>query len=121
MVILFECNILEAGFLAAYGKNEFIVATTMELITICAIPVVLRTFKFGFIKRSVCKDNENNLRFWSILRLLILCILMVANTLLYYIFMNVAFGYMGIITFLCIFLIFPTMERLKKETEECSK
>ena len=121
MVILFECNILECGLLAANLKYEFVAATIMELITICAIPVVLRTFKFGFIKKSVRNGGEDSLRMWSLLRLSIMCVLMVVNTLLYYIFMYVAFGYMAIILFLCTFLIFPNMERLKKEMEECSK
>lgn len=121
MVILFECDILECGLLAANLKDEFIAATVMELVTICAIPVVLRTFKFGFIKKRVRNGGIGSLQFWSLLRMLIFCILMVVNTLLYYLFMYVAFGYMAIILFLCIFLIFPTMERLKKEMEECSK
>ena len=121
MVILFECGVLECGLYAADMKNEFIAATVMELITICAIPVVLRTFRFGFIKRLVRKGGSGSLQFWSLLRLLILCVLMVVNTLLYYMFMYVAFGYMAIILFLCIFLIYPTMERLKREMEECNK
>lgn len=92
MVILFECNIIDSGLYAAYGKNEFIVATTMELITIFAIPLMLGTFKFGFVKRSVCRGGDKSLHSWSLMRMMVLCILMVINTLLYYVFMNVAFG-----------------------------
>ena len=121
MVVLFESDTIIPGFRAAYGKDEFIVATVMELITICSIPVMLRTFKFGFVRRSVAAGGEDSLRRWSIMRMLVMCVLMVVNTLLYYVFMNVAFGYMGIIIFLCIFLIFPSMDRLKREMEECSK
>ena len=121
MVILFECNIIDSGFYAAYGKDEFMAATTMELITICTIPVMLRTFKFGFIKRSVRLGGEAAMHQWSVIRMFILCLLMVINTLLYYMFMNVAFGYMGIILFLCIFMIFPTKERFKKEMEDCKE
>ncbi len=121
MVVLFEFDILESGIIAAYGETEFATATTMELITICSIPVVLRTFKFGFIKRSVRLGGETALRLWSVIRLSILCVLMTVNTLLYYVFMNVAFGYMSIITFLCMFLIFPSAERLKKEMEDCKE
>jgi hypothetical protein len=48
-------------------------------------------------------------------RLLMLCVPMVLNTVLYYMFMNVAFGYMGIILFLCLFFIVPTRERCMSE------
>lgn len=121
MVVLFESDTILPGILAAYGRDEFIVATTMELITICAIPVVLRIFKFGFVKRRVQADGEKAMRSWSLMRMLVLCVLMVVNTLLYYVFMNVAFGYMAIITFLCVFFIFPSTDRLKREKEECEK
>ena len=121
MVVIFENDIIIPGFCAAFGRDEFITATIMELITICSIPVALRTFKFGFVKKQVVANGEKSLHFWSMLRMCVLCVLMVINTLLYYVFMNVAFGYMGIITFLIIFLIFPTMERLKREMEECGK
>ena len=40
---------------------------------------------------------------------------MVVNTLLYYLFMNVAFGYLAIILALCIFFVFPSMSRCEAE------
>ena len=121
MVVLFESETILPGFRAAYGRDEFITATIMELITICAIPVLLRTFKFGFVKRSVKASGDEALGRWSMVRMSVMCALMVINTLLYYVFMNVAFGYMAIIILLCIFFIFPSVDRLKREKEECEK
>ncbi len=40
---------------------------------------------------------------------------MLVNAVLYYVFMNVAFGYMAIILFLSTLFIFPTQERCEQE------
>ena len=47
--------------------------------------------------------------------MLMLCLPMVANTLLYYIYMNVAFGYMAIILLLSLCFVLPTMARCEAE------
>ena len=57
------------------------------------------------------------LRF-GILRLSLLVVPMVANTLLYYMFMLPSFGYMAIILFLSIFFVFPSMERCVGDVAE---
>ena len=44
-----------------------------------------------------------------------LLLLLVANAVLYYPFMNVAFGYMGIILGLALLFVFPTEERYQSE------
>jgi len=50
------------------------------------------------------------------LRLSLLALPLVANTLLYYAFLNVAFGYLGIILFLSILFVRPTRQRFEKES-----
>ena len=51
-------------------------------------------------------------------RLLILEVPMVINTLLYYIYMNTTFGYMGIMLLLCLPFVFPTLNRCLAETSQ---
>ena len=98
MVALFETDILPTGILKDdNGSDEFWAATVMELLTLCLIPVALRLLKFGMI------------------RMLMLCVPMVANILLYYLYMNVAFGYMAIIIFLCLAFVLPTKARCEQE------
>ena len=111
MVLLFETDILPDGiYHTATGASEFVWATVMELLTICIIPVALRLFRFRHIaERLVSTEALLN---WGALRLLMLCVPMVLNTLLY---MNVACGYMGIILFLCLFFIMPTRARCESE------
>ena len=52
---------------------------------------------------------------YSLVRLEMLLMPMLVNAVLYYVFMNVAFGYMAIILFLSTLFIFPTQERCEQE------
>jgi len=46
---------------------------------------------------------------------------MLVNAVLYYLFMNVAFGYMAIILFLACFFVFPSQERSEQEYNDMLK
>ena len=114
-VALFEMHILNDGTLAGTdASNEFVVLSAMELFTLCVIPVALRLFKFRAVVRRLATP-QGFLR-CAMLRLLMLCVPMLINTVLYYLYMNVAFGYMGIILFLCMAFIVPTKGRCEAET-----
>ena len=89
MVLLFETDILPDGvYHTATGAAEFVWATVMELLTICVIPVALRLFRFGSIARRLVSAEA--LLSWGSLRLLMLCVPMVLNTLLYYMYLFLA-------------------------------
>ena len=62
--------------------------------------------------------REKALLRWGSLRMLMLCVPMVINTLCYYLFMNVAFAYMAIILFICLFLVYPSLDRCYSEIPE---
>jgi hypothetical protein len=55
---------------------------------------------------------------WGIIRLLILEVPMLIDTLLYYIYMNTTFGYLGIMLLLCLPFVFPSVGRCLAETSE---
>ena len=115
--VLFETDLLPCGFLKGVDtSSEFVAATFMELLTLCFIPVALRLFKFQFVANSL--TSASNLLRWASIRMLMLCLPMVANTLLYYMFMLPSFGYMAIILFLSIFFVFPSMERCVGDVAE---
>lgn len=114
IVTLFETDMLPCGMMVSDDKSvEFVTAFVMEFLTICVIPVAMRLFRFRRIGRKLI--SAESLKVWGMTRLLMLCVPMVLNTVLYYMFMNVAFGYMGIILFLCLFFIVPTRERCMSE------
>lgn len=111
---LFESDLLPTGILKDdVGSDEFGAVTIMELLTLCIIPVSLRLFKFGAVSRRLV--SAESLLKYGMVRMLMLCLPMLANTLLYYLYMNVAFGYMAIIVFLCLAFVLPTKTRCESE------
>ena len=111
MIILFETDILAPGSCGGNMTAEFYTLMAAELITICVVPLALWMFRAKTIKQKLISGKEHSLLRFGILRLSLLIVPMVANTLLYYMFMLPSFGYMAIILFLSIFFVFPSMER----------
>ena len=53
---------------------------------------------------------------WGVLRMAMLCLPMMADMTFYYIFgADVRFFYLSVITFLCLFFIYPSLERCLQE------
>lgn len=112
------------GKLHRDASSDFIFTSTMEIVTICSIPLVLRLFKFGSIREVIRKDNgqfHSAYLAFSLVRIYVLLVEMLVNAVLYYLFMNVAFGYMAIILFLASFFVFPTQERCEQEYNDILK
>lgn len=112
-VVLFETELLPSGILKSGGSDEFVLTMVMELVSICAIPFMLRLFRFEAIRKKLV-SAEALLRF-GMARLLALCLPMVINTILYYLYMNVAFGYLTIVLLLALTFIVPTKARCESE------
>ena len=118
-IVLNENDVLNiVGSAHENTNSDFLSASIMEVITICFIPVSLGLFKFGAIRQAIKADKTpllNTFFAYSLVRLEMLLMPMLVNTVLYYVFMNVAFGYMAIILFLSTLFIFPTQERCEQE------
>ena len=118
LVFLFETEILESGLLGGDKSLEFVMASVMELATICAIPLALYLFRLPKIHAQLHSERrEGSLLRWGACRLSLLCVPMVANTLLYYLFMHVAFAYLAIILLLSLCFVYPSLERCLDETD----
>jgi len=114
LVVIFETGILTKGTCDANANGNFIMAALMELFTLIGIPTALRLFKFGIVERDLKQGGEKSLdalKKWGTLRIGILVGLLLANTILYYIFMNTAFGYMAIVCFFALFFVYPSYGR----------
>ena len=109
IVCLYETNVLEAGFLATDKQSEFLMTTLMELVTMGCAFLGLRLFKFEKVGWELIEDKANY-RKWGVIRLLILLVPLVADTLLYYLYMNPTFGYLGIMLVLCLPFVYPSNE-----------
>lgn len=115
IVLLYECDLLIGGELEGDAVLEYQLVGTMELITICLIPLALRLFKFKFVHRQITDESVKGMKKWGILRIAMIAIPMLVNTFLYYQFVNVAFGYMGIIGLLSLVFVYPSEERCRRE------
>jgi hypothetical protein len=118
IVIVYETDMMETGLLAEDKNSEFLLTSTMELLTLGSVFLALRLFKFNVVHSQLVAQKASALSKWGTLRLLLLMVPMVVNTLLYYLFMNPTFGYMAIIQLLCLPFVFPSMNRCQAEVEE---
>ena len=118
IMVLYETDGLEAGVFATEEQSKFLFTTLMELGSLAAAFFGLRLFKFKAIYDDLVNRKEPAMMKWGLVRLLILELPMVINTLLYYIYMNTTFGYLAIILLLCLPFVFPTLGRCLAETSE---
>lgn len=109
--VLFELDILPSGTLTGMPETEFLVTIVMELLTIIAVPTALRLFKAKNVEQRLEEGDEEYFRKWSIVRIFMITETLLANTLLYYLFMNTTFGYMALILLICIPFIYPVAQK----------
>ena len=108
---LYELDVLPSGILAGRPQDEFLSTISMELITIVFIPVALRLFKTKDVEKRLEEGNIKAFRKWGLVRILMITVPLVLNTLLYYSFMNTTFGYMALILLICLPFIYPAVRK----------
>lgn len=116
VIVLYETNILESGVMAEEKQSEFILTALMELVSLGAAFLGLRLFKFKAVHNDLVSRQEPAMMKWGTIRLLTLEVPMLADTLLYYIYMNTTFGYLAIMLLLCLPFVFPSLNRCLAET-----
>ena len=87
----------------------------MELMTLGCAFLALRLFKFEKIHQELITGKAFALKKWGIIRLVLLLFPLWADTLLYYLYMNTTFGYLGIILVLCLPFVYPSESRCEDE------
>lgn len=100
--IVYECDVLPTGVFAGNAQEEFLAVTFMELLTIVMIPLALRLFKAKDVERKVEEGDTSALRKWGALRILMITVPLLLNTMGYYLYMNTTFGYMALILLICL-------------------
>ena len=118
IIVLFETDVLPAGVKADDKQSDFVLTALMEIISLGAAFLGLRRFKFKPIHNDLVNRKATAMWKWGMARLIILEAPMVINTLLYYIYMNTTFGYLGIILLLCLPFVFPSLSRCESEVNE---
>ena len=92
IIILGELDIIPNGILANDKQVEFVIMSMMEILTIIAIPVALKLFKFKAIANKLASDTLLHFERWGIVRLCLLNVPMVINLVCYYLFVGPALG-----------------------------
>ena len=115
LLALKETGAVSADLWKVDTVTEFYITVVMELLTLCAIPVALRLFKWKGVAQSLCQHKEKALLRWGALRMAMLCVPMVLNTVCYIVFGKVAFFYLAVILFICLFFVYPSMGRCEAE------
>lgn len=118
VIMVFETEMLDSGLMAGENHSEFIFTFVMELVSLGAAFLGLRLFKFKAVHDDLIARQEPAMMKWGTIRLLILEVPMLADTLLYYMYMNTTFGYLAIILLLCLPFVFPSLNRCLAETSE---
>lgn len=119
-VVVFETGLLPMGYYAGTSSEaEFVLEVMMELATLpLLIPLALKLFSLKRVKADLVSRKSAALRKWGLLRLLMLLVPMVVNTLLYYMYVNTTFGYMAIIGLITLPFVYPGKSRCAAEVEE---
>ena len=117
IVCIYETEVVVPGLLATDKQSEFLLTFLMELMTLGCAFLALRLFKFEKIHQELISDKAVALRKWGAIRLVLLLLPLWADTLLYYLYMNTTFGYLGIILVLCLPFVYPSESRCEAETE----
>lgn len=119
LYILGEFLNVDMGIFAETTREQrFICSTVMILLTIALLPLSLRLFKFKSISNDLQERKAPALAKWGILRLCVMGALLVVNTFLYYAFeMEASYGYLAVVTLLCLPFVIPTMSRCEEEVK----
>jgi hypothetical protein len=115
-VVLFENELLLPGGWADETSRQFVIQSVMEIVSVAVIPAALYMFRVKKVEDDLRRRGVRALASWGSLRVLLIGTPMLVNTILYYLFMSVAFGYMAIILLLCVLFIYPSKERCRQET-----
>jgi hypothetical protein len=117
LLVIFETGLADQGLLAGVNNGmEFAITTVMELLTIASIPLALRLFKFKKVDADLQQRHAEALSKWGVMRLAMLELPLLFNILCYELFLNTTFGYMAVITALCLPLVWPSSDRCAAES-----
>ena len=119
LYLLGEFLHIDMGIFAEATKGQrFICSTTMILLTIALLPLSLRLFKFKPISNDLQQRKATALAKWGVIRLIVMGALLVVNTFLYYAFeLEASYGYLAVVTLLCMPFVIPTMSRCEEEVK----
>lgn len=96
--------------------TRFVLQTVAILLSLAVVPLSLKLFSMERVRADLQERKALALKKWGTLRLLMLGVILIGNTLLYYLLgYEPAFGYLAVITALVLPFVVPTMRRCEAE------
>ena len=120
VALLFETGTAAAGFLWCDdgGAREFVVVTICELATIVLLPSALFLFRIKRIRRALKAGGTATLLRLGLVRIAMIGVPLIADTLLYYGYMSVSPAYMALMSLVVMVFIYPSETRCREEAGE---
>lgn len=118
LAIVFETALVEMD---SHLVDEPLVTYWMQMagivLTISAIPFALKMMKLAYVKRRIQTSELEYCR-WSIIRIAILGVPLIFNTLAYYLLeFDPTCGYLALIVLVAFCFVWPTDGRMRQERE----
>jgi hypothetical protein len=104
------------GVFADDKQFEFIMQSLMSLLTLSAIYMSLRLFKFEKVVTAIREYPLEQYKSYSILRMVLLECPLLFNIICYWLFVQSSFAWLGVIIGLAFPFVYPSKERFLSET-----
>ena len=118
IAIIFETGLCSEGNLATNEVLNYWLSLGGVAMTIILLPLALRLMKFGHVKKSIAKSEENYM-LWSVIRIVMLGIPLLYNLLCYYATgCEPTFIYMALMAVVCFLFIWPSHDKMVYEREQ---
>ena len=117
IIVAYETSLFDQGALTGNVMAEYGIAVILELLALVLIPLSFWLFRWKKVREDLARRKEVALLTWGMVRLMMLCIPMVASILAYYLFVNPTFYYLALILAICLFFVYPSADRCAREME----
>lgn len=106
-----------AGFLRRDdgGGCEYMAAAVAEVATVVLLPAALLLFRTGGVRRRLRRGRWTVLLPLGVVRIVMMGVPLVGDTLLYYGFVSVSFAYLAIMTLVMMVFVYPSRGRCRDE------
>lgn len=119
LACIFETGVATEGTWATdNGALLFLIQSLMTILLFLTIPCALYLFRAVKVRQALATTQEKALLRWGSVRILLLCVPMVADMAFYYLFgAVVGFFYMAVIYLLSLTFVFPTKRRFAHDCQ----
>lgn len=117
VLALFEFDILPLGYCADSTSLQYYLLVIMELLTIACVPLALKLFSLKKVKHRLYEQGFPTLGLWGSIRMGLIGLPLLLNVVLYELTIAATFGYLAIITSLCLAFVFPSENRCLNEID----